>query len=74
MKGWKTWTGAAIMAASAALTYISNSYVDVNPDVSHSLMMLSNSIKEIGFAFLAVGLGHKLEKGELRNVTQVSEE
>jgi hypothetical protein len=49
MKGWKTWTGAAIMAASTALFEL-------------GFIELSEAFRTFAFALLAIGLGHKLEK------------
>jgi|Deesub1362A_J573_1020465.scaffolds.fasta_scaffold42083_2 hypothetical protein len=49
MKGWKTWAGAALVAASAILGFMGK------PDAAKALMAL-------GAAFGLVGLGHKIEK------------
>jgi len=49
MKGWKTWTGAAIMAISGILSYMG--YGD-----------LAKAILTVGAALGIVGLGHKIEK------------
>ena len=49
MKGWKTWAGAVIMGIGAVLTQLGY------PE-------LADAFKAFGFAVIAVGLGHKLEK------------
>ena len=49
MRGWKTWVGAVIIAASAVLKYFDQT------ELSEALLM-------IGSAFGIIGLGHKIEK------------
>ncbi len=49
MKGWKTWSGAVIVAAGAVLEYLGY------PEIAKTLMAL-------GAALGLIGIGHKIEK------------
>ena len=49
MKGWKTWTGAILIAASGILHTV-------------GLTEIANLITTIGAAIGIVGIGHKIEK------------
>jgi hypothetical protein len=53
MKGWKTWTGAGIVAAGAVLTYFGMDEV-------------AKALIGLGGALGLIGLGHKVEKGPLK--------
>lgn len=49
MKGWKTWTGAALVAASAALDFLGlGAYAEIALYAGNALGL--------------VGIGHKIEK------------
>lgn len=49
MRGWKTWTGAGLVAASAVLGYLGE------PEAAKGLLGL-------GAALGIIGVGHKIEK------------
>jgi len=49
MKGWKTWAGAALIAASAVLTFLGHGEI-------------AGMIGTIGASFGLVGIAHKVEK------------
>ena len=49
MKGWKTWTGAALVGIAAVLEFLGK------PGLSSGLMMMGASLG-------LVGIGHKIEK------------
>lgn len=49
MRGWKTWTGALIVAASAILQYF-------------GMQAEAAALLKIGAAMSTVGIGHKIEK------------
>ena len=56
MGGWKTWTGAALIAVSSGLIFLGG----------HGCVgctELADAIYKLGEAFLGVGLGHKFVKG-----------
>lgn len=52
MRGWKTWTGAALLMLAGVLGELEAARWD----------MLGDSVRAVGLAFLGVGLGHKFEK------------
>lgn len=49
MKGWKTWTGAALVAAGAVARFLDHQEI-------------AELILGLGAALGLIGLGHKLEK------------
>jgi hypothetical protein len=49
MKGWKTWAGAVLVAASAALGFLGE------PEAAKAVL-------GFGAAFGIAGIGHKIEK------------
>jgi hypothetical protein len=51
MKGWKTWTGTILLGLSGAAAALGFH------DISESLKIMAG-------VFLAVGIGHKIEKGK----------
>ncbi len=51
MKGWKTWAGAALVAASAVLGYLGE-------------QGLAEALLGVGAALGLVGVGHKIEKAQ----------
>ena len=52
MKGWKTWLGAIMVGAAAALRFI--------PDPT--CLVVSEVLLYVGGAFGIIGIGHKIEK------------
>ncbi|HWP84898.1 MAG TPA: hypothetical protein VNN17_06895 [Terriglobia bacterium] len=49
MRGWKTWTGAALIAAAAVLRYFGHGE-------------LADALLTVGAALGLVGVAHKIEK------------
>lgn len=51
MSGWKTWTGAAMVAAVSVLKY-------------YGMDQEAEAVLYFGAAMGLIGIGHKIEKGE----------
>ena len=64
MAGWKTWTGAAILACTGLAKVIGA--VQNFPDVNG--VELKDGLEIIGAAVVTVGIGHKIDKSGIVNV------
>ena len=64
MRGWKTWTGAAVLVLTGVAKVVGA--VQNFPDVNGA--DLKDGLEIVGAAIAIVGIGHKIDKSGIVNV------